>query len=37
MIATGSQKMDHEFYKGLALTILIYGLLTVTCVLTAFF
>ncbi len=35
MIETGSNKMDQDFYKGMALTIMIYGLLTATSVLTA--
>ena len=37
MIAAGRVKMDQEFYKGLALTILIYGLLAAASVLTTIF
>ena len=37
MIATGSIKMKEEYYKGLALTALIYGLLVITSVLTALY
>jgi len=35
MIATGSKEMKEDFYKGLALTALLYGLLVLTSVLTA--
>jgi len=37
MIATRNREMKEDFYKGLAITVLIYGLLVLTSVLTAFF
>jgi hypothetical protein len=37
MIVTRSKEMKEEFYKGLALTALLYGLLVLTSVLTALF
>lgn len=37
MTATGSNEMKEEYYKGLALTALIYSLLVLTSVLTALY
>ena len=37
MIATGAKEMKEDFYKGLALTALLFGLLALTSVLTALF
>ena len=35
MIATGSKPMNGDYYKGLALSALLYGLLALLCILTA--
>ena len=35
MTATGSKLMNEDYYKGLALSVLLYGLLALLCILTA--